>query len=61
MKSISTAIPAITENTESTVTIAKERTQLLIEKWVCHIDTVYHYTSFRFQLFERLANIPSKE
>jgi len=33
----------------------------LYEKWVYHLNIVYHYASFCFQLFERLANIPSKE
>ena len=25
---------------------------------MCHLNTVYHYASFHFQLFERLATIP---
>ena len=50
MKSISTINPAINENTECTV--VKVLT-LVIKEWVCHLNTVYHYASFRFQLFEQ--------
>ena len=47
MKSISTMKPAITENTECT--IVKAHTPV---KWMCHLNTVYHYTLFYFQLFD---------
>ena len=59
MKSISTTNPAITENTECM--IVKTHTPVIDLKWVCSLNTVYHYASFHFQLFERLATIPSKE
>ena len=60
MKSISTINPIIMENTECTV--VKERAPVIgIRVGVSPQHTVYHYASFRFQLFERLANILSKE
>ena len=59
MRSISTINLSITENTECL--IIKARTQAIdIKEGMC-FHTVYHYTSFRLQLFEHLANIPSKE
>jgi len=58
MKSISTINPAITENTERT--IVKARAPVIDIKWVCRLNTVYHYASFRFQLFECLATIQAK-
>ena len=45
------------ENTECL--IIKTRTPA-IDKCVCYFNTVYHYTSFRFQLFESLANIQQR-
>jgi len=56
MKSISSINQAITENTDG----------MIIKMHVPVIDikvgvSVYHYASFHFQVFERLATIPSKE
>ena len=59
MKSISTIKPAITENTKCT--IVKTHTLVIDIKVVCRLNSVCHYTSFHFQLFEHLVNIPSKE
>ena len=59
MTSISTIKPAITENTECT--IVKAHAPVVDLNVVCHLNTVYHYASFRFHLFERLATIQSKE
>ena len=57
MKSISTITPAITENME--YMIVKAHAPVIDMK--VGVSTVYHYASFCFQLFEHLANIPSKE
>ena len=59
MKSISTINPAITENTDGT--IVKAHAPVIDIKWVRRLNTVYHYTLFCFQVFERLAAIPNKE
>ena len=56
MKSNSTINLAITE-----CTIVKALNPVIDIKGVCHLNTVYQYASFRFQLLKRLANIPSKE
>ena len=56
MKSISTINPAIMENTDGTI----------VKAHAPGIDTKvgaspYHYALCYFQVFERLATIPSKE
>ena len=56
MKSISTINPTITENTDCS--IVNMHTPV-IDVAVCVL--LYHYASFLLQLFECLANIPSKE
>jgi len=43
MKGISTIKPAITENTECT--IVKAHAPVIDTKWVCHLNTVYHFAS----------------
>ena len=58
MKRILTINPAITENTECL--IVKVRTPAIdIKVGVSLYNKVYNYSSFHFQLFERLTNIPS--
>ena len=59
MKSISTINSAIPENTDGM--IVKAHTPVIDIKWVSRLTTVYHYALFCFQIFERLATIPSKE
>jgi len=44
MKSIITTNPDITENTECM--IVKVHAPVIDVKWVCHLNTVYHYASF---------------
>ena len=52
--------PAIMENTE--YTIIKVRTPVIKSRCVTYcLNTVYHYTPFRFQLSESLANISIQE
>ena len=34
---------------------SKVHTPVIAIKWVCHLNMVHHYASFRFQLFERFA------
>ena len=59
MNSISTINPAITENMECL--IIKAHSPVIDIKVGVSLNKVYRYALFRFQLFEHLANIPSKE
>ena len=58
-ENISTINPAIMENTECL--IVKSRTPIIAIKVGVWFNTVYHYASFRFLLFNRLANTSKKQ